>query len=107
MNENIWLVIKLIIGKRLGEVVFKLYVILFFILRTLGAIDINFVNAQKIKGTDPAQRNRPWALHWYERPMAHGNALTKEAGELSKMGPKPNNERKKRKGLENKVQTTL
>ena len=39
--------------------------------------------------------------------MAHRNALTKEAKEPSKMGPKPNNERKKRKGLENKVQTTL
>ena len=29
MNENIWLVTKLIIGKVLGEIVFKLYAILF------------------------------------------------------------------------------
>lgn len=71
------------------------------------AIDINFVDTQKIKGTDLAQEKRPWALHGYERPMARGNALTKEARELSKMVPMPNNERKKRKGLENKVPTTL
>ena len=46
------------------------------------------------------------ALHEYEGPMAHENALIKEKRELSKIWPKPKNKRKNTKGLGNKVQTT-
>ena len=61
---------------------------------------------KKKKKTNPAQGTSLWALHEYEGPMAHENALIKEIRELSKMRPKPNNKRKNTKGLENKVQTT-
>ena len=75
------------------------YMLYYFYIKEFGSNWYkNFVDTQKIKGKDLAQGNRPWALHGNERPMAHGNALTKEVGELSKMGPNPNNERKKRKG---------
>ena len=75
------------------------YMLYYFYIKDLwGNWYKNFVDTQKIKGRDLAQGNRPWALHGYERPMAHGNAFTKKAGELSKMGQKPKNERKKRKG---------
>lgn len=65
-----------------------------------------YVDTQTIKGIDSAQETKPWALHGYKGPMAYENAFTKEAKELSRMGPKPNNKRKKKQGLENKAQKT-